>query len=97
MQAQAAPHPPNEVCWVDPKFPPKASSIGTSKHANQVKWATAPSIGISKLYSEAARESAHHTAIEPEDVTQGNLGDCWSNFVLNKKIQGVIKVYNLGY
>lgn len=67
------------VCWtsdeivqstetfVDPGFPACQSSIG--KNVGEVEWVrgTALSIGRPMLYSK----------IEPSDIMQGALGDCW--------------------
>ena len=61
--------------WTDAAFPPQPSSIGASAEAKDYSWVRASSLGMNKLYTTAA--GANHTAIEPQDVTQGALGDCW--------------------
>jgi hypothetical protein len=70
--------------FTDPNFPPDSSSLGDKLKGRD--WLRASDMGAMELYQsggggngyESGDESGHDDfAIDPSDIKQGVLGDCW--------------------
>jgi hypothetical protein len=58
-----------EAKWTDPDFPPDDSSIGAAELAYKPRWARIPDV--------IPRAEFKVNKIEPDDILQGGLGDCY--------------------
>jgi hypothetical protein len=73
----AAPPVPPKTKWTDEMFPPVASSLGDlGARASDLQWVRALSIGMKELYKDDQNDGLKETPV-PNDIKQGNLGDCW--------------------
>ena len=73
--------------YTDKKFPANAKSIGAWKDKSEaevdkeIEWQRAVAFFESKLTAEQSKEGVRvkliEDGVEPKDVAQGGLGDCW--------------------
>lgn len=65
--------------FTDTEFPPNQASIGDVKCKTEVKWKRARDIALTGNVNEKDKKMSKlfEKGIEPSDIAQGQLGDCW--------------------